>query len=346
MSLVTEQEIADRIHREVLGLLGPLKSVPSGWQKQNCKLCHHRGHGHDKRERFGVIRHNDGSVVVNCFNCGFSSSWTPGKTLSKSFKWFLETIGMSKYDVKRLDFELYKLRNNMKTGSTLKMSRDVTKEWKEVELPKGSKTIREWAEEGCTDENFLGVVQYLVDRDLLYPDTFYWTPKDLMYKNRATYPFIYDGKIVGYTGRYVKEIKDKKMPKYHAETPESFLTNLDRQKREDKKFVILTEGVFDAHVVDGVAVLGNNLTADQISIIERLGKEIIVVPDKDKDGQLLFDTAIEHGWTISTPDWGAGVKDPAGAVEKYGRILTVQSIIESRDKNAFAAKLKRKLDKF
>jgi DNA primase len=167
-----------------------------------------------------------------------------------------------------------------------------------------------------------------------------------MYKNRATYPFIYDGKIVGYTGRYVKEIKDKKMPKYHAETPESFLTNLDRQKREDKKFVILTEGVFDAHVVDGVAVLGNNLTADQISIIERLGKEIIVVPDKDKDGQLLFDTAIEHGWTISTPDWGAGVKDPAGAVEKYGRILTVQSIIESRDKNAFAAKLKRKLDKF
>lgn len=249
---------------------------------------------------------------------------------------------MTEHDIKRIDFELYKFRSNMEGSSDLEIFKDITKQWKEKPLPKGARTIAEWAEKGCTDKNFIEVVQYLADRKLLYPNDFYWTPNDKMYVQRAIMPFIYDGKIVGHTGRLVR---DAKKFKYMADTPKEFIAGLDAQQEHDKKYVILCEGIFDAYVTDGIAALGNELNAHQISIINRLNKEVIVVPDRDEAGQNLFDIALREGWSISTPEWGKGIKDPAQAAEKYGRILTIQSIIKSSNKNAFTAKVKRKMDK-
>ena len=346
MTVVTQEQITDKIHNEVKALLGPLKSVPSGWMKQNCKLGHHRGHKHDKRERFGLKIDGDGLIVANCFNCKFGASWKPGKTLSKPFKWFLTHIGMSLYDVKRLDFELYKLRNNMESSNDLKLKEDITKNWEEHELPKGSKAIGEWALAGCTDSNFIKVVEYLNSRKLLYPNDIYWTPDDRMYSKRANLPFYFNGKIVGYSARYYGTPKNKVMPKYMSHTPKGFIYNLDAQKDPARKYVILTEGGFDAYVTDGIAALGSELNEDQISIINKLGKEIIAVPDKDTAGNSLFNIAVAQGWSVSTPKWEKGIKDAAKAAEVYGRLLTIQTIIESRDKTAFAAKLKRQMDKF
>lgn len=345
MTLITQEQITEKIHSEVKSLLGSLKMIPSGWMKQNCKLCHHRGHKHDKRERFGLKIDGDGLIVANCFNCKFGASWRPGRTLSKPFKWFLTHIGMSLYDVKRLDFELYKFRNDMESSNSLKLREDVTKTWEEKELPKGSKTIGEWAAEGCTDKNFIQVIEYLNDRKLLYPDDIYWTPSDPMYRKRANLPFYYDGKIVGWSARYAGEPKNKANPKYMSDTPKSFLYNLDAQKDDNRKYVILTEGTFDGFITNGVAALGSELNEDQISILNKLGKEIIVVPDKDDAGQSLFNIAVKEGFSVSTPKWGKGIKDAAKAVETYGRLLTIQTIIEARDTSAFAAKLKRQMDK-
>jgi len=235
----------------------------------------------------------------------------------------------------------------METSSTLVLREDVTKTWKEVELPKDSMTISEWARMGCSDANFIKVIKYLESRSLLYPDDFYWTPStDKMYNKRVIVPYYYEGKLVGFTGRYAGEPANKKLPKYMDTKPASYILNLDAQKDPLRKYVILGEGVFDSYVTDGIAIMGNEPSADQISIINKLGKEIIVVPDKDKAGQVLFNVAVKEGWSISTPKWGRGIKDPAKATEKYGRILTVQTIIEARDKSAFAAKLKRQMDKF
>jgi len=345
--LVTQEQITEQIHSEVHSLLGPLIPIPSGWKKQNCKLCHHRGHAHDKRERFGLRTEGDGTIVAHCFNCKFGASWSPGKTLSKGFKWFLAHIGMTQYDVKRLDFELYKLRNNMESSTELKLKEDITKKWIEIELPEDSKTIGAWAREGCTDPNFAKVVEYLNKRKLLYPDDFYWTPnKEKMYNKRVIIPYFFDGKIVGFTGRYAGEPANKKLPKYLDTKPASFITNLDAQKNEDRKYVILTEGVLDGYYTDGISVMGNEPSADQINIINKLGKEIILVPDRDDAGQVLFNVAIKEGWSVSIPHWAKGIKDVGDAVEKYGRLLTIQSIIEARDTSAFAAKLKRQMDKF
>jgi DNA primase len=58
---------------------------------------------------------------------------------------------------------------------------------------------------------------------------------------------------------------------------------------------IVVEGVFDAIGVDGVAVMGNHVTPEQAHLIERLGKRVILCPDRDKAGKELIDEAMEYG---------------------------------------------------
>ena len=77
--------IIDILKEAILANIGVLRPAPKNWQKSCCRLCHTRGHGKDIRHRFG-IQFNPDSIVMNCFNCGFSSSYSEGKELSKSFK--------------------------------------------------------------------------------------------------------------------------------------------------------------------------------------------------------------------------------------------------------------------
>ena len=58
-------------------------------------------------------------------------------------------------------------------------------------------------------------------------------------------------------------------------------------------------------------------------LINRVGKQIIVVPDKDEAGLKLIDQAIELGWSVSLPEWADGVNDIGDAVNKYGRLKKV-----------------------
>ena len=83
--------IIDLITDAIRSNIGTLKPAPKNWNKRCCPLCVSRGHGVDKRNRFG-IQFNQTSIAANCFNCAFSASYTEGKELSKSFKFFLKEI--------------------------------------------------------------------------------------------------------------------------------------------------------------------------------------------------------------------------------------------------------------
>jgi hypothetical protein len=339
-------DLATQLKQEIMNRLGSTSEVPSGWQKQNCKLCHHRGYTTDKRQRFGI--RFDGDVIgVNCFNCKFSAKWEPGKALSKNFQWFLTTIGMSQYDVKRYAFEIYRLRNDMGISSNFKLQGDITSLWKPTTMPPKSQTLQQWAEQGCTDKNFIKAIEYFNDRGLLYPNDFYWSPaREGMMYSRILIPLYYANQLVGYTGRYIGTPKTKEIPRYFDNKPTNFIYGLDNQTHRDRKYIILVEGILDAYLADGISPLGGSLNQDQINMINSLGKEIILVPDRDKEGEGLFNTAIEQGWSISIPPWNRGVKDVGDATQKYGRILTLKTIIDNRDKNSFNSKLKRQMDKF
>ena len=96
--------------------------------------------------------------------------------------------------------------------------------------------------------------------------------------------------------------------KYMAHRPAGYVFNSDRQTGS-RECIIVVEGVFDAIAIDGVGVLGSNINEQQADIIDSIGKEVIVVPDRDKAGEQLIDSALEYDWGVSFPNWHDDVKE-------------------------------------
>ena len=105
---------------------------------------------------------------------------------------------------------------------------------------------------------------------------------------------------------------------------------------------ILTEGIFDALAIDGVAVMHDDISNEQAQLLSTLNKSIIVVPDQDKTGLKMCDRALELGYQVSLPDWDKEVKDVNDAVVKYGKLPTLLSILQSATNSKIKIELQRK----
>jgi len=57
----------------------------------------------------------------------------------------------------------------------------------------------------------------------------------------------------------------------------------------------------------------------------------------------LVDQATEFGWGVAFPGWDKMVGDVAEAVQKYGRLFTLKSILESTEKTKLKIDLRRKM---
>ena len=261
---------------------------------------------------------------------------------------FLTALGVAEEDVKRLKFETFREANNIRS-TEFKLKGAITAKWHEIELIEDCHPMRFWIENDCKDKDFLKAIEYTDSRSLLDIDKVYWTPsKKRMFNKRFIFPFFYKGKIVGYTGRLSGEPPSKNVPKYLTEMPPSYIYGIDDQ--QDKKYIIVNEGMTDAVVTDGIGVLHNKINADQINLINSLPGQKILCPDRDKDGHELIQIAAENKWAVAFPNWGRNkkgepVKDASEAVELYGHLLTLKSIIDSRTKGSHAIRMKRKLDK-
>lgn len=316
--------------------IGSLKQAPKGWNKRNCMLCYTRGHGKDTRNRFG-IQYNPQSIAVNCFNCGFSAGYSEGNDLSKGMKLFLKQIQISDEFIKQIEFEIFKQKNNIKEvkiGANEISIEDklisLFRQWKPVELPKDSLKITEWLENDLRDPNFLRVVNYALSRHIYDLDEFYWSPDQ--YNNlhqRLIIPYYFKNKIVGFTSRLCYDHDNKDSPKYYQQCPSDFVYNLDNYEGWSRKYVLVNEGVLDAWFVDGISTVGNEIGQEKVDIINRLQKQVIVCPDRDKRGWDLVKIAIDNNWSVAFPKWNQGIKDAAHASKIYGRLLTTHSIIST-----------------
>jgi len=165
---------------------------------------------------------------------------------------------------------------------------------------------------------------------------YYWSPK-LGYRDRIIIPFYYEGRIVGYTARTVGESK----PKYLTDSQPGFVFNLDEQ-RPDKVFTILCEGPIDALHVEGCALTGSDIGDAQALLLNKLGKDIYVVPDRDKAGSKLVEQAIDRGWGVSLPDWDADINDIGECVQRHGRLYTLYNIVAAAETSPLKIRLKAK----
>ena len=301
------------------------KQTPSGWWAVMAVCCQHRGHVQDRRGRGGYIVERD-VVSYSCFNCGFKASWQPGRNMTYKMRQLLGWLGVSDDTITKVAIDILRSNANV-TGNSYSIQFPT---FNEIELPPKSVPLTK-----TNDEKSIPLLEYILDRQLDINDTTFYFSSDLKWRTRLIIPFYYQRQLVGYTGRTVRP--DGK-PKYLTSSQPGYVYNLDNQ-HFGREFGIVCEGPIDALYVDGISVLGADISEGQLMLLNSLQRELVIVPDRDKAGLTLVEHALENNWSVSMPPWDSDVNDIGDAVNKYGRALTLYSIVKYKESNQLKIKL-------
>lgn len=297
------------------------KQTPSGWFKFNGVCCENNGHTKDRRGRAGVIQNADG-VSYHCFNCGFKASYQIGRHLTRKMRQLLSWLGADDSTISKLAFEALKIQE----------TQEVEKKFFFPTFP--DKTLpRDCVHVSDAPQD---IQDYVAQRGFTGIDTatFLWSPE---YQDRLIIPFLYEDRIVGWTGRKVNDGK----PKYLSDQTPNYVFNTQAQQ-QDWIYTIVVEGPLDALSIDGVALLGAEISDGQAAVISRLMTTPVLVADRDKDGLRTIEQAIEKNWNVSFPPWPDDCKDANDAMRKFGKLATVRSILAHRESNPVKIKLQSK----
>lgn len=302
------------------------KHTPSGWISFNAPCCG------DKRARGGFIVNGGDAVSYHCFNCGFKASWQPGRQISKKMRDLMRYLNINDDTISKLSLEALKLHE-----SENKQLREIVPTFNTRALPMDSELISSFTDN--IPEKLVPVLEYLSSRNLFLEDyPFFWSPR-IGFNNRLIIPFFYEGNIVGYTARVISSNVN---PRYLSEQQPGYVFNLDRQT-SNREFVIVCEGPIDAISIDGCALLGSEIKLQQDWALKRLGKQIVLVPDRDHEGPKTVEQAIDYGWSVSMPNWPEGIKDVNDAIIKIGRLATLWLITQSIESYPLKIRLQAKI---
>ena len=307
-------------------LPGKKKQTPSGWISFNAPCCVHNGQSADTRQRGGLKVAEQG-WSWHCFNCGYTASFILGRSVSFKARRLLSWFGVADRDIEFLNLE--SMRHRSVYGiiedrqRTFEALQGIT--FEERELPAGAEFVEPDSE----------YADYL--RNRCVPMDFPFMKDPLVTRRSIVIPFTYRDQVVGWTKRFL----DDRNPRYLTDAQPGYVFNVDSIK-DSWTQVIVTEGIFDALSISGVAVMHNDINDAQARLIRNLGREITVVPDQDRTGLDLIDRALELGWAVSIPDWGNDCKDVNDAVIKHGRLAALITIMQSRETSRIKIELRKR----
>jgi hypothetical protein len=301
------------------------KTSSSGWISFNGPCCVHNGESADRRQRGGIKSSAEG-WSYHCFNCGYTASFILGRNLSVKARRLLTWLNVPQEEIERVNLESLRHRSiegMLETRRTFDAVADIQFEERDL-----------GGVEFVTPEH-TAVWSYLRSR---------CAPVDYPFMISATagarpgviIPFTYNNTLVGNTTRFL----DDRKPVWLNDFQPGYVFGTDLQKF-NWQTVIVTEGIFDALSISGLALMHNEVSDAQARLIRSLGKEIIVVPDQDRPGMALVDRAVELGWSVSMPAW-AGCKDVNDAVKKYGRLATLLTIMQAQETSRIKIEMRRK----
>lgn len=305
------------------------KAASKGWISFNAPCCTHNGETQDKKSR-GGMHFDNGGVVYHCFNCGFKTGWRPGLHFGLKIRKLMEWLGMDEGLIMRLQFDA--LRDIDEEAVYQERIKEEI-HFDPRDLPEHTLNLSEAQEDDATSvKNYLNARGFNID-----DFNWMWSSAD-GYNRRVIIPYTWENKIVGYTARSI-DLSGK--GKYIQHVGSDYVFGMDQQKR-DSKFALLSEGPLDAISLGGLAVLTNEVSERKAEIIDTLGKEIIVIPDRDKAGKQLVNAALKYGWSVAFPDWEQDIKDVADACLRYGRLYTLRSVLYTKQSNKLKIELLRK----
>jgi hypothetical protein len=148
------------------------------------------------------------------------------------------------------------------------------------------------------------------------------------FQKRLIIPYYKNGKVVYYTARGLFN-QSKKYISGSGLSKRNVIYGFDTLFKNSDSPLFVTEGFFDALHLNGVAVDGNDITSQQIDILNSSKREKVLVPDFNGDSNTLADMAIELGWGVSIPEYNTKCKDVVESIQRNGKLVTVYDIVNN-----------------
>lgn len=335
-----------------------LQNVPSNSRSSrkcisfNCPCCLYMGEPRpDVKGRGGLFIEN-GEIGYNCFNCGFKFRQKEDEELSFKTKKFMELLGVPSIDINKVQLAFMKSRyagglldDIVDSKSQNKNSNSVNNiNFIECELPSNTHYIKDIIMDSDPESDVFKAYNYAQERNIAnWPHLMWSESKNHFLNKRLIIPYLYNGKIVGYTARaFIDNISKDNRYYTHNPNGNKYLFNIDALFK-NRKYVIVNESPIDSLLFDGIATMNFSPTREQLDIVNSFNCEKILVPDLNNSaGKKFIETAIDNSWSVFFPDWESNL-DLGEATNKYGKLFVISNIINNRIKSPMRIKVKSKI---
>jgi len=304
----------------------------TGFERTKCAICN------DYKDR-GGFKFESGKIGYSCFNCQFRAihDETANK-VSGNFRKLLTSFGISeehinsviatKFLTKEEPEITLKALTKPKQGTFLR----------EVALPTEAKKLNPLEP---LDDLEQQTVEYLEKRRALRPDLTFFTIKEGKLAGRLLIPCYYRNKLIFWTARSFNEAEKLRYISCSAPSS-SVMFGMDELHRHTQLPLLVFEGIFDAIPFNGIALLGSKLSESKIELLKTTKRRLIFVVDRDKNGTMLGEAAINAGFEVAFNP--PGFKDTNEALIKTGAPWVVYNIMKSIPPSTTEALLRLKLN--
>ncbi len=306
--ITLEQIIRNHIH------LG--RPNPQGWCPVLCKVCN----DHGRKGPRAAFKFDGDVVAYHCFNCGHSTVYDPDIHRSMPRK-MLEMLAA--FGIPDSDWNVVIFQNLGRTRSGGDPQSYKSIEPNEIELPDSFYRLTDDA----ADDVAQYAIEYLTQErgiDWQAHPFFLSNPTNKKWFGRLIIPVYKNNKLVYFQGRDLTGLHKQKYLS-PAIDRDNVLYGYENLHTDLDEPLYVTEGWFDAFLLNGVAVFGNKLSDAQIKWLNLSKRQKVIIPDRYGDGYRLAEHAINCGWSVSTPD-APGCKDVSDVVKKYGMLYTLKTI--------------------
>lgn len=313
--MLRTQTLTDLIEQKIH--MGPAGN--GGWRALRCAYCN----DHSPR---GAFKFEDDMVMYNCFNCASKLVYQEGSgKLTRKAKEILEAFGITREDMRTLTSSMF-LEKSEEQDITLA----------ELTKPKIFTPEVAWPEECLPlvttvgyDELQNPLLEYLLQRNIDPSRTQFYFSTARKMLGRVIIPYFRNGKLIYWQARHINS--DVK-PRYLncSVAKDAVMYGYDRLHSYDETPLFVTEGVFNAILVNGIAIMSSDLNAAKIEVLKKTRRRLIFIRDRDANGDKLSQQVLENGWEVTTTDPRVG--DVNDSINRFGAAYTAYSLIKNAQK--------------
>ncbi len=321
--MIKQQKLEDLIHEKIS--LGVADS--RGFFSLKCEVCH------DYKVRAG-FKFDNGTIGYNCWNCSTTGKFEEfSGRISKNFRKILNAYGIEDSEISAvINTAFFNKKAKEDTKITLAQLTKVNTSTPTTKLPPKSFQL------GHTE--FLDyqekLVAYLIDRNIDISKYKFFFSLEPRFINRIIIPFYRNGQLIYWQARSIDPTVNKRYDNA-AVGRDAVMFGFDQLNRYSHGPLFVTEGVFDAMVIDGIAILGSKLNDAKVKLLSESPRRLIFVIDKDKNGRHLAEDVLSRGWEIAfAPD---GADDINHSICRFGLTYTIHALMKSITKDPDAARL-------